>query len=100
MASISRGDEQAFGTLYDRYSPAVARFAWSLSPGMDEAAEIVQETFLTAWRKSSKIRLVGESALPWLLTTCRNHARNQARAEQRWQRRIGLQQELVALADT
>ena len=98
IEDVIAGDQYAFGSFYDRYSPAVARFAWSLSPTMDQASEIVQETFLTAWRKAAKIHLVGGSALPWLLTTCRNHARNHARGERRWQSLIDRHQEALMVA--
>lgn len=93
IAALARGDEFAFEVFYNHYSPAIARFAWSLSPGLNEAGEIVQETFLTAWRKHSTIRLVDGSALPWLLTTCRNHARNHGRREKRWREAVALYDE-------
>jgi RNA polymerase sigma factor (sigma-70 family) len=90
-------DTRAFDVFYDRYAPAVARFAWSVSPTADVAQDILQETFLTAWDKRRAIRLVEGSALPWLLTTCRNHARNHARRERRWSELLQLREEsLVA----
>lgn len=49
----------------------------------ESAEELLQETFLTAWRKHESIQLVNGSALPWLLTTCRNHARNRHRKDRR-----------------
>ena len=63
---------------------------------MDAAQELVQETFLTAWRRSRSIRLVDGSALPWLLTTCRNHARNGARKERKWRDLLELREESIA----
>jgi RNA polymerase sigma-70 factor (ECF subfamily) len=76
--SIAR-DERAFGDLFDRHSTAVFRFAFSLTHNETEAQELVQETFVTAWKKLADIRLVGDSMLPWLLVTTRNHAKNQHR---------------------
>ncbi|MBC9225057.1 sigma-70 family RNA polymerase sigma factor [Aeromicrobium sp. zg-636] len=78
---IGRGSEPAFDALYAGTAPAVARFAWSLTGTRDAAEELLQETFLTAWRKHGSIQLVNGSALPWLLVTCRNHARNHVRRE-------------------
>lgn len=89
-------DSRSFEMSYDRYAGAVARFAWSVSPGGDAAQEILQETFLTAWDKRRSIRLVDGSALPWLLTTCRNHARNHARRERRWKDLLELREESLA----
>lgn len=89
-------DVRSFEAFYDRYAPAVARFAWSVSPAADAAQDVLQETFLTAWDKRRSIRLVDGSALPWLLTTCRNHARNRARRERRWRELLELREESIA----
>lgn len=88
-------DSRSFELFYDRYASAVARFAWSVSPG-GAAQDILQDTFLTAWDKRRSIRLVEGSALPWLLTTCRNHARNHARRERRWKDLLELREESLA----
>lgn len=77
--SIAR-DERAFGDLFDRHSTAVYRFAYSLTHDNTEAQELVQETFVTAWKKLADIRLAGDSMLPWLIVTTRNHALNRRRA--------------------
>lgn len=45
-----------------------------------DAEDTVQETFVVAWRRLRAVRLVEASALPWLLVTCRNLARNALRA--------------------
>jgi len=73
--SIAR-DARAFGDLFDRHSTAVYRFAYSLTHDTTEAQELVQETFVTAWKKLADIRLVGDSMLPWLIVTTRLHAQN------------------------
>ncbi len=88
-------DARSFEDVYDRYAPTVARFAWSVSPTGEAAQELLQETFLTAWAKRRSIRLVDGSALPWLLTTCRNHARNHARRERRWRDLLELREESI-----
>jgi RNA polymerase sigma-70 factor (ECF subfamily) len=80
--SIAR-DERAFGELFDRHSKAVFRFAFSLTHNHTEAQELVQETFITTWKKLADIRLAGDSMLPWLLVTTRNHSKNLHRKTQR-----------------
>src|SRR4051794_16649725 len=60
--SIAR-DPRAFGDLFDRHSTAVFRFAYSLTHNTTEAQELVQETFVTAWKRLADIRLVGDSVL-------------------------------------
>jgi len=73
------GDDRALSALYDRHSPAVARYAWALAENRHDAEELLQDTFVTLWRSARRIRLVDSSVLPWLLVTCRNHALNQRR---------------------
>ena len=80
LHDFEHGDRAAFELLYRRYAPAVLRFAWSLAATRPQADDLLQETFLTLWAKRRGIRLADESVLPWLLVTCRNHARNQRRA--------------------
>lgn len=82
--SIAR-DARAFGDLFDRHSTAVYRFAYSLTHDTTEAQELVQETFVTAWKKLADIRLVGDSMLPWLIVTTRLHAQNLQRRNFRTQ---------------
>lgn len=76
-------DETAFAALFDRHAPAVGRYAWAFVSSLDEVQELVQETFITAWRKRAGIRIVDTSVLPWLLVTCRNHAQNHRRRRSR-----------------
>lgn len=79
LVHASAGDHAAFDVFYRRHSRAVARYAWTWCSTASEMQDIVQETFITAWKKADAIRLAGSSALPWLLVTCRHHAANQRR---------------------
>lgn len=67
-------DDRAFSELFDRHATAVYRYAFRLTRDSADAQRLVQETFLTAWRRLADIALVGESLLPWLIAACRNHA--------------------------
>ena len=80
LISRSRRDHRAFATLFDRHSDAVFRYAFSLTRNADTAQDLVQESFITAWKKLADIRLVGDSMLPWLLVACRNHNANRQRS--------------------
>jgi RNA polymerase sigma factor (sigma-70 family) len=79
---IGDGNDAALSELFDRYAPAVTRYAWSLADTRFDAEELVQETFITVWSNARRIR-INVSALPWLLVTCRNHARNLVRKRSR-----------------
>ncbi len=67
-----RGDEDAFTSFFNRYFPALFRFAMSrLSHDSDLAEDVVQATLIQATRKLATFR--GESSLfTWLCTFCRH----------------------------
>jgi len=76
VIAVGRGDAEAYTALLDRHSRAVFRYAWGLADERSDVDDIVQETFLVAWRRRRDIGVVGASALPWLLTTTRYVAMN------------------------
>jgi RNA polymerase sigma factor (sigma-70 family) len=76
--SVTRQRDEAHGSpdgdigqLFDRHAAAVFRLAYALVQDPDTAQDIVQDTFVIAWRKRRSIRLIDGSALPWLLATAR-----------------------------
>lgn len=77
------GDQRAFAVLFDAHVESVTKYAWALADSRSDVHDIVQDTFVTAWRRAGSIRLGGSSVLPWLLVTCRNHVRNQSRTSRR-----------------
>lgn len=74
LERLVRGEPEALGAVFDRHASAVTRYAWALASDRRDVEELVQDTFLTAWRRGASIPQ--ESLLPWLLVTCRNHALN------------------------
>lgn len=71
MPSGQTTDEQAVRALYDRYGAALLGYVCGLVSGDRQRAEdVVQETFLRAWRSPDVLR----SASPrgWLFTVARN----------------------------
>lgn len=79
VAALARGERLGFSLLYERHAASVLKYAFRLvgTDGLSE--DILQETFLTLWSRRTKVRLVGDSVLPWLLVTCRNHGANAVR---------------------
>lgn len=77
------GDKAAFGDLFDRYSRQVYAAALITLHHVADAEDVLSETFLVFWRKRESIALFGGSALPWLVTTARNLARNYLRSQSR-----------------
>lgn len=77
VTAARRGDRDAFGQLYARFSGAVhavvlARVRWV------DCADVVQEVFLIAWERMAAVR--DPAAFPgWLMTIARNRATDQLR---------------------
>jgi RNA polymerase sigma-70 factor (ECF subfamily) len=63
----------ALRAIHDRYRPDVHAFLVKLTPGDAGLAEdLVQETFLRAWRQATaRADLDADTALPWLYTVAR-----------------------------
>lgn len=80
---VRTGDRAAFETLFRRHASTVLRYAWALAANAATAEDLVQETFITCWSKRRSLQVADESLLPWLLTVCKNHARNQSRKRAR-----------------
>lgn len=78
------GDGDAFGKLWDRHRDSVFRQALRYVDNPVDAEDVTGITFLEAWRLRERVRVVNESVLPWLLTTCKNVARNHERARRRY----------------
>lgn len=74
-----RGDRGAFSALFERHGKAVYLYSWSVLRDDADTEDVSQETFVIAWQRLRHIRIVETSALPWLLVTARNLARNQLR---------------------
>jgi RNA polymerase sigma factor (sigma-70 family) len=77
---VQTGDREAFRVVFRQHQQPVYLAAFGVLRSRNDAEEIMQDTFLTMWKKRAKITLVGESTLPWLVTTARFLAMNRRRA--------------------
>jgi RNA polymerase sigma factor (sigma-70 family) len=79
VALIRAGDERAFEAVYERYHRQLLSFSRHMLANTDDAAEAVQQTFLSAYRdlttSSKQIQLK-----PWLFTIARNRCLSILRA--------------------
>ncbi|WP_022894662.1 RNA polymerase sigma factor [Agromyces subbeticus] len=76
LTRLASGDQTALSIVFDRHAAAVTRYAWAIAPSRMDVEEIVQDTFVTVWRKAGEITIAETSLLPWLLVTCRYLALN------------------------
>ena len=79
LERLASGDQRALSVVFDRHAAAVTRYAWAIAASRMDVEEIVQDTFVTMWRKAAEITIAETSLLPWLLVTCKNLGRNAAR---------------------
>jgi RNA polymerase sigma-70 factor, ECF subfamily len=81
------GDMDAFGALVDRNRRAVFRAALAAVRSPDEADEVAQDTFVTAFQKLGHFR--GESAFrTWLLAIAWRKAIDRRKGIARWLQRV------------
>ena len=77
-----------FPAAFDRYSPAVLRFARRRVDSEDAAWDVVSDTFTAAWRNWYR-RPADDALLPWLYAIAGNAVRDRQRAAGRERRLIG-----------
>jgi len=73
MKKIANFDPIAFEELYNKASGAVFGLAMSLVANQTDAEDIVQETFLTIYKKAKDYNAQGK-AMAWIFTITRNHS--------------------------
>lgn len=74
-----------FEEIYDAYSGLILAYAARRTPNIDDAADIVAETFVVAWRRLDDIP-DGEQARPWLYGVARRVLANHHRGMRRRRR--------------
>ena len=71
-----------FDQVYAVHHAAILGYALRRTGNADDAADVIAETFLTAWRRIDDIP-AGEAARPWLYGVARRVLANQRRGDQR-----------------
>jgi RNA polymerase sigma-70 factor, ECF subfamily len=69
------GSEDAFGALYERWSPSVYRFALHMSGDQHIAEEVTQDVFMTLIRRPFMFDETRGPLLSWLMGIARNLTR-------------------------
>jgi RNA polymerase sigma factor (sigma-70 family) len=75
-------DRYRFEQLYRANHGPVLGYVARRTGSPDDAADVIAETFLTAWRRLENVP-AGEDARPWLFGVARRVLANQGRAERR-----------------
>lgn len=84
LEQARRGDRDAFRVLVERHATAVFRLAYRMTGNQTDAEDMVQETFLRAWREIR--RFDGRASFgTWLHRICANRTVDFLRSRNRWQ---------------
>jgi RNA polymerase sigma-70 factor (ECF subfamily) len=74
------GNEEAFTTLYNRYTPELSRYLGGLVKNWEDRDELVVETFVKAWQKLPQLQYK-DRFRPWLYRIATNLAYDHRRRE-------------------
>ncbi|MGH2829353.1 MAG: sigma-70 family RNA polymerase sigma factor [Actinomycetota bacterium] len=90
------GDERAFVETYRRYAPAALGLARRVIGDAGLAEEVVQEVFVSVWRRSGSYDQARGTVRSWLLAQVHHRAVDVIRRESAQRRRATEQTEAVA----
>jgi RNA polymerase sigma-70 factor (ECF subfamily) len=78
---LAQGDPRALEALYQRHAAAIFGYLLALNHERTTAEELLQDTFLAAWRAAGSFR-GGASVRTWLFAIARRQARDRRRRHQ------------------
>jgi RNA polymerase sigma-70 factor, ECF subfamily len=80
LEGVARGDEASLATLYDRYHVLAFSLALRVVNDRGRAEDVVQDAFLSVWRKAGSYIQGRGSVKTWLASIVRNRAIDVVRA--------------------
>ena len=83
LAEVAAGDIDAYGKIVGRYRGRLYNFVFRFVSDRETAEDIVQETFLRAFRKRKEYRAIANFST-WLFTIAGNLAKSELRRRKRW----------------
>jgi RNA polymerase sigma-70 factor (ECF subfamily) len=83
VARVARGDEAAFGQLYDAYAGLAFGLIRRILREKEAAEEVLQEVFWQVWREAGTFDAARGSAEAWLLMRAKTRAIDKLRSMRR-----------------
>lgn len=80
LPAIAAGDTVAVAELYDRHGSTLYALLLKILGDRSDAQEVLQESFLQAWRRAADFDPSRGSEIAWLVSIARNRAIDRLRA--------------------
>ena len=80
LARVAKGDQEAFERLYEQTSSLLYTLVLRILGKPADAADLLQEVYLEAWRKASNYDTARGAPMAWLVTLARSRAIDWVRA--------------------
>lgn len=98
VARAQKGDDEAFGLIFERHHRFVYKFIYAMLGEPTAAEELTQETFLAAYKNIRSLR--GDATLQtWLGGIAKNLIYKSFRASRREKNNTGTEEESLMVAD-
>ncbi len=99
VARLAAGEREAMQLLYHELAPVVHGIARRILEDPEDARDVVQDTFVKAWRQARTYRPERGEVVSWLVLIARNAAVDRVRRGARQQRlQAALERELAETA--
>jgi RNA polymerase sigma-70 factor (ECF subfamily) len=98
LGRVARGDQAAFGELYDQMAPRVLGLVRRLLIDHAQSEEVTQEIFLEIWQTATRYEEQRGGASTWIMTMAHRRAVDRIRASQAGRdrdTRIGIRDQAV-----
>jgi RNA polymerase sigma-70 factor (ECF subfamily) len=84
IGRIGSGDQQAFGALYDRFSPGLYSMVMKMTGDEAETEDVLQDSFAHIWRKAASYDSRRSAPFTWAVMVTRNKCIDRLRVRQRF----------------
>jgi RNA polymerase sigma-70 factor, ECF subfamily len=79
---LAKGDREALSTLYSMHAGLILSVVLRMVKSRAEAEDLVQETFLEAWRRATHYEPARANVVSWLVTIAKSRAIDKLRNRQ------------------